>query len=334
MNQNKSLIIMWYGYSRRATSLSKKLDFDLLLVDSVITKSVHIRKYLLWLDYLIKSIYTFFELIKRRPENVIATTPPSFCPMISFIYCRIFNKKFIIDTHNSGFMSPWIKVPFYKTVLKKADLILVHNQEEYEYLKNLYKDYKFFVLPDPLPDFSPNIVKENLSNSEKYFLVILSFSSDEPVEIIFQAIKIFLEHYDGYKFKITGNYKKNKVIYNQYCKINGIEFLGFVDEKLYERYLINAYGIITLSTKPMVQQSAAIEALGACVPLICEESSTNKRIFPRGAVLSKIKLENLFEAIKFLSEENDRLKIEISSDKKDYMNKYEELIKAFKASLQ
>lgn len=321
----KCLIIMWYGYSRRAKSLSKELGADLLLVDTVITKNQRFRKYLLWFDYLIKTIKTFNYLIKNRPDFAIATSPPSFCPIISCLYCRIFNKKLVIDAHNSAFLKPWINVPFYKRILKNSHLILIHNNEFYEYLSKIYSDYNFFVLPDPLPDFEKSIKKNSTGLNNKYFLVILSFSSDEPVDLIFKSIKNYLQSSENneYSFFITGNYLKNKKIYDEYSKIDGIQFLGFLSEENYEHVLLNSFAVITFSTKIMVQQSAAIEALGAGIPLISEDSKTNRGIFYKGAILTKLFETEIVHAIKLMISKNSELKTQVNQLKEEYLKGWE-----------
>lgn len=326
----KILIIMWYGYSRRAKSLSKELNADLLLIDTYITKNVFIRKYLLLFDYLIKSIITFFNLIKINPDLIIATSPPSFCPIICCIYAKLFNRIFLIDGHNSAFLKPWIKVPFYNIALREAKLVLVHNLELFTFLSKKYLHYNFTVLPDPLPNFNSSNNKISEPN-EKYFLVILSFSSDEPINLLFNSIKIYLSTFgnENFLFYITGNYLKNKEVYKQYCQIKGIKFLGFLNHEDYEKLLIDSFAVITFSTKPMVQQSATIESLAASVPFISENSETNRRIFYKGVILTDLEEKKIIESINLMIEKRDMLKNEISLLRQEYYTNWKVQLKKF-----
>lgn len=329
--KRKILIVMWYGYSRRATSLSKELNCELLLIDSFITKNLKIRKYFLFIDYLLKTILTFKNLFKIKPDIVISTSPPSFCPIICYIYCKIFRVKLIVDAHNSAFLRPWISVPLYKRIMKNASLILIHNVELYNYLARKYYGYNLFVLPDPIPNFVNNKNQTFLEIDKKYFLVILSFSPDEPVELIFKSIMIFLDSFKDniFYFYITGNYKKNLAIYNKYKDIREIQFLGFLDEKKYEQVLVNSYAVISFSTKQMVQQSAVIESLGAAVPVITENSETNRRIFKKGAILTELVENKVVEAFTELIENYDRLKKEIILQKSEYYLFWKENLNKF-----
>lgn len=308
---------MWQGYSRRATSLSKEINAELLLLDTFITKTPKIRKYLLLIDYLIKSFFTIIKLIKTQPDTVIATSPPSFCPMICYTYTRLFNKIFIVDGHNSAFLKPWIDIPFYKIVLKNSNKILIHNQELYQYLKTKFFGYNLYLLPDPLPNIYFDYNK--VTPYKIYFLIICSFSDDEPIELILKAIDTLVnsENLD-IQFLITGNYKKNIKLYKKFKCKKQIEFLGFLEESDYLNYLVNATAVITISNKSMVQQSAAIESLAAGIPIILENSETNKRIFNKGVVLTELNIDSIKNSIKNLLYNYDKLKKEILQLRENY----------------
>lgn len=75
----------------------------------------------------------------------------------------------------------------------------------------------------------------------------------------------------------------------------------------------------------MVQQSAAIEALGAGVPLISEDSETNRRIFYKGAILTKFNEKDITYAIKEVIIKNEILKKEINDLKIEYSEKWHSL---------
>lgn len=317
---------MWYAYSRRAKSLSAELDADLILIDTFITKNIKLRKFLIWIDYLIKSVVTFKILYDRNPDIIIATSPPSFCPMVCYFYGKLFKKKLVVDAHNSAFLKPWIYTPYYLKTLMSAKLVLVHNIELNEFLKEHYFNIKFFVLQDPLSNFRIKKTEVSPDFPPKYFLLILSFSADEPVELIFNAIRTFLRNNNNEKvlFYATGNYNKNLKIYNKYKGIKGIKFLGFVDDSRYEEILTNSFAIISFSTKKMVQQSAAIEALSAGIPLISEKSETNNRIFYKGAILTDIVEQEIYWALSDMIKRQEILKKEMLSLRNEYSLSWKE----------
>lgn len=311
---------MWYAYSRRAKSLSAELDAELILLDTFVTKNIKIRKFIIWIDYLIKSFITLRMLFNKNPDIIIATSPPSFCPMICYFYCKIYKKKLVVDAHNSAFLKPWISTPYYLKVLKNAKVVLVHNIELKESLKEYFLNLKFFVLQDPLSNFKIEKTEFSPDFSSKYFLLILSFSSDEPVELIFNTIYNFLNNNNNEKvlFYVTGDYNKNIKVYNKYKVIDGIKFLGFIDDEKYKEMLIHSFAVISFSTKKMVQQSAAIEALSAGIPLISEKSTTNKRIFYKGAILTDIVGQEIQWALSEMIKRQEILKNEMLALRNEY----------------
>ncbi len=290
----KYLVVTWYHFHRRSDSLAKALGCESLFIN-ITRKSKFKWKYLIWLNYLYRILATYFFLITKKPDIIVAVSPPSLCPIFIYFYAKIFGKKLIIDAHNGAFMNPWIKIPSYLHILKKASLVLVHNDEFENYLISKYRGVNFFTLPDKLPDFGLSL-KLNNSHEEKYFFVILSFASDEPVIEIFNALKEYLVQKDKkIGFFISGNFDID--IYNTFSIVPGIKFLGYVNNDEYVVLLKNAFGVISLSTREMVQQCAVVEAISAEVPLICSDNLTNRRILSGGAIFTKNDRQDICKSI-------------------------------------
>ena len=238
------------------------------------------------MDYLYKTWMTLSFILRNRPRMIFATSPPSLCVVVCGIYCKIARIPLIIDAHNTAFRRLWLSVPLYGTMLRMAEAVLVHNDEYTEYLRQRHAGVRFFTLHDRIPDFSKVQRDMQLSHAD-YFLVILSYHDDEPVGEIFEAIASFLsKHGKKIVFKITGNYRKRYDLFEEYHEIPGIEFLGFVSNADYENVLFHAFGAIAMTTSPMLQQCAVVEAMGAGVPLIGADTDTNRRILFKGAVLT------------------------------------------------
>ena len=296
-----SALILWYHYGRRAVVLSEHLNAKTLFVNHLIKSRGIIWKLFFWADYAYKGLYTLLFLVYYKPDVVFATSPPAFCPIFCWAYCKVFRKKLIVDAHNSAFTGRWISTPFYKNVLQSAFMVIVHNYEYEKYLKKKYPNIRFHTLHDKIPTFKPVNGKNGKdTDNRKHFLLPISYGYDEPVEQLFEAIESFLnrENTLNIGFKITGNYLKRKDLYERYNRVDGIEFLGFVDFNIYDNLLRNAFGVIALTTAQMVQQCAVIEAMGASVPVIVTETETNLRLFYRGAVFTKVDVSGIENAIR------------------------------------
>ena len=135
---------------------------------------------------------------------------------------KYFKTKTVIDSHNGAFEKLWMNVPFHIWALRNASIVTLHNQEIFKRLVSNKKlsDINFMILGSRLPEY-PTISKDN--KEKKYFLVISTFSSDEPMENLLEGITIFLSNNNNnFKFKVTGNYKKKRYLYEKYSKYKNI----------------------------------------------------------------------------------------------------------------
>lgn len=280
----KIIFISWTSFARHTELLGKSLDAKIFYIGKYIKFKGLLWKLLSPVDYILKSLKSLKLILKNKPDVVLVQNPPSIAPVIIVSFSKIFRFKTVIDSHNGAFEKPWIDIPFHKWALRNATIVTIHNNVLFDRLtadKN-FRNINFKILNSRLSDF-PAGLKE--ISQEKYFLIISSFSGDEPMEILLQGIDNFLKHNKNFNFKITGNYKKNIQLYNQYCGKNNIEFLGFVDDSQYDYLVVNAYGIIALSTRDDVQQFALMEAVGAEVPFISNKNKTNIDLFEDKMVL-------------------------------------------------
>ncbi len=306
-----AVFVAWMAYCRRTAVLSNVMGIRCLFVKNLINSRGILWKLFFWVDYLYKAVKTSLFLIRYKPDTVFAQSPPSLCPMLCLVYCKVVGKDLVIDAHNRAFERPWIYVPGYRQVLHAAKIVIVHNMEYADYLRQRYPGISFFVLPDKLP-FVKKTGNSPRDTEEKYFLVILSYYKDEPVKEIMSAIRCFLaSDLTDITFKITGDYKKKMDIYLEYKDVNNIDFLGFVSDREYTDYLSNAYGVIALSTRKMIQQAATVEALGVSVPFIVSKSSTSERLFFKGAVLTRNNKKDILRAIREFCEKRDQLAEEV-----------------------
>ena len=157
---------------------------------------------------------------------------------------------------------PWVSVPFFrKWALKNADIVTVHNTQLYNRLRKSYINVNFKILNSRLAKFDK--VLDETGEDKPYFLVVSAFSADEPMEILLKGIKLFENRNpDKVAFKLTGNYKKRPLLYEEYYQEPHIQFLGFVSDDKYKNLFMNALGILSLSSRDDVQQFALMEAVG------------------------------------------------------------------------
>ncbi len=329
--QSKTCFIIWAPYCKRADILSQFMNCDPVFINSLIKGRGYIWYLFFWIDYLFKSTQTLRYLFKYKPDIVFAQSPPSFCPMVCWIYCKLYKKKLVVDAHNSAFEPPWVNIPMFFSVLKSASAVIIHNYELESFLKNKYSSIKFHTLHDKIPDFD----FPEKSVFQKYILFIVSFSNDEPIEEALGAFENICKYANlNIQFKITGNFKKNLTLYKRFEKVRGIEFLGYIDEDRYLDILNNAFGVITLSKRRMVQLCASVESIGVNIPLIISDSKTNRRLFSKGAIFAKSDVSAIQKAIYSFIDKREELYSEIFEVRQqwetNWTDEYNELEKKIK----
>jgi hypothetical protein len=194
----------------------------------------------------------------------------------------------LIDSHNGAFEGKWYHFLFHRWALRQADVVTVHNKQLFERLLNdlSFKEINFKVLSSRLTDFSKT---KKEPQEQPYFLVVNTFSVDEPTEILLEGILEFCKGSNSsLKFKVTGSYQKHYSLFSKFSKCENIEFVGFVDEQKYDYYLVNSIGVISLSTRDDVQQFAVSEAISAEIPFISNSNSTNLDLFGDKMVLTEL----------------------------------------------
>lgn len=285
---NKKIIfISWTPFGRHTELLGKALGAEIYFIKDFI-KTRGLTWYLLFpLDYLIKSLNSVIILLRLHPMVVFVQNPPSIAPVILVLFSKLLKIKTVIDSHNGAFEKPWVNVPFHIWSLRKANVVTIHNQELFNRLisNKKFSGIKFMILNSRMSEF-PGISKAY--KEDKYFLVISSFSADEPMDILLEGLRIYIsDSSSNIKFRITGNYRKKIYLYDKYSEYHNIEFLGFVDDDKYNQLLVNAFGVIALSTRDDVQQFALMEAVGAEVPFISSKNKTNIALFDDKMILTE-----------------------------------------------
>ena len=304
MNQ-KIIFISWTPFGRHTELLGKSLNAEIFYISKFIKFKGILWKLLFPVDYILKSIKSLKILLSTKPSVVFVQNPPSIAPVVIVFFSNFLKFKTVIDSHNGAFEKPWVNTPFHIWALRNATIVTIHNSILFNRLTSdkKFSNINFKILNSKLSEY-PSGLKDK--SQEKYFLIISSFSGDEPMEILLQGLVLFSKTNNNWKFKITGNYKKEIDLYNKYSENENIEFLGFVDDKTYDYLLVNAYGIIALSTRDDVQQFALMEAVGAGVPFISNKNKTNIDLFEDRMILIENDSDKISEGITdFINNKNE-----------------------------
>lgn len=288
MEKTKVSYIVWKGYQRRAEVLAAMLDAELKFMPNWFqSKSLRL------LDYLGKFLATLKHILLRKPDLVIVQGPPLF----TAIPALLMKVPYIIDAHNAAIQGFWQKVPMSKYIISKAHTVIVHNFEILQLAKKLFPSSNFISVLDPLEFISfPN--NQRIKNQ---ILVICSFGSDEPIDVIIDTIKTLPD----YKFVITADINKIQPLQRKrICECDNVNLTGFLPTEDYHALLCSSLAVLVLTTRDSTQPSGACEALSSNTQLILSESSLTKELFGEWAILVNNSVESIVTAINSLEVKN------------------------------
>ncbi len=307
-NKEKIIYISWTDFNWHAFLLSNSLRADIFFIKKIKSYKILPKIINTVFDYFHKTLKTLIITLTKKNALIIFENPPPIAAVLGFALKKIKNKfNYLIDSHNGAFEPPMINFPFIYKAFNNADAVIVHNNPLKNFLKSKkeFNQCKFFTLNDPIPEIPKYPVSDK---TNPYFLVVTTFHGDEPIETVLEGIEYFINnrHDLNIEFHITGNYKKNLKVYERFHKFNKIKFLGFVDQETYHKELVNSFGVLSYSTRDMVQQFAPMEALGANKAFISNRNLTNLELFQDKMVLTEINPESIYKGIEeFLFRKNE-----------------------------
>ncbi len=333
-NKTKAVFITWTSFNPHSSLLSEAFNSKIYYIKNLINSRGILWKLFFLLDYIYKITRTIGIILKTHPNLVVMQNPPSIVPVVIVLLSYIKKYKTVVDSHNGAFEKPWKSIPFYRWSLRKADIVILHNKQIFKRMdqNDSYNGINFKILNSRLSEFA-DVKKENLIG-EPYFLVVSTFSGDEPMDILLEGLRLFnKKNSDNILFKLTGNYNKSPLLYNGYKNDRNIEFLGFVSNEQYSRLIVSAFGVISLSTRDDVQQFALMESIGAGVPFISNDNLTNRALFENKMILIEITPENIAEGIELFLRDKRILDKNITELKNIILNKWEKDFSSIKSEL-
>jgi len=280
--------IDWRPHNRRAKSMAKDLGARLYLAPHRLR-----RKSQAPIRYIYLSLWTTAVLLKTRPRIVIASSPPSFCPLIVYAYAKLFGARYIVDSHHLATVGYWAKIPFgfrfNKWIMNAAMMTLVHNRCLSVVAKG--QGIRAMVLETRIPDVS----QENTKVPENAFSILVpcSFDADEPIEEVYGAA----EQLEDTVFYVSGSVSRLSRTLRGKGPRNVI-FTGFLPELEYDVLLNSVDAVLALTSEEYpVRPRGASEAIGAEKPLIVSRNDATEIYLQKGSILISNRREEIVEAV-------------------------------------
>jgi len=259
----------------------------------------------------LKTIATLRHILKYQPRLIIFQGPPLFAA----IPAMLLMVDYVVDAHNAVIQGIWGKLPLSKYIIRRARAVIVHNSEILKLAQTLFQETRFFNLQDPLQ----HIVRPNSKRLNNQILVICSFASDEPIDIIIDSISKL----SNYQFVITADTTKLQPLQQQRLnECQNINLTGFLPTEDYHTLLCTCTAALVLTTRDSTQPSGACEALSSDTQLIVSDSTLTRAMFGYWAVFVDNTVDSIVAAIQALESRS----IDLSHYRNEWNNSVHEAI--------
>jgi len=198
-------------------------------------------------------------------------------------------------------------------------LTIVTNDSAREYISDIAG--RVFVLPDLVPEIECNVnnLKSRIDFGENTPIVVFvtTFDDDEPILEMINAAKCLSDC----KIFFTGNYRK-KIKNDQIdrLKLDNVEFTGFIPVLEYESLLCRSDVMVVLTTKDLILNCGAYEAISLVKPVVLSDTKTLREYFGSSGVLyTKTDAASIEESIRYAISNSENLKNQLQK-LKDLLN--------------
>jgi glycosyltransferase involved in cell wall biosynthesis len=274
--KRRQMYIAWVRFQRRPGTMRDYFGYQLYFLPSLANNIV--VKVLL--SYPIQTIRTLYLVMTRKPDVLWIQAPPNFLAHIVW-FARLLrggNMTIVADMHNSALSPLWLTIPFTRQVLKRFDVVLVHNAAVVKAAIALgISPERLRVLEDQMPSFE-DAPKPPQAGSRRCIVMPCSFYKDEPVSNVIEAARSLPD----IDFFITGNRDRaEKQGYLENVPSN-VTFTGYLQNAEYDQMILTCTGMLCLTTEEDVQLSSASEALGVGKPMIISDTPVLRSLFCSG----------------------------------------------------
>lgn len=287
---SKSIWITWEDH-RRSRELAKVLEADYFAFHQPGNRYVR---------YFILGMKTVFFLLKIRADIIYCQNPSIVLAAIVCFLKPILRYKVVVDRHSNfkfQFLDSrnikWKIFHFLsRYTIRKADLTIVTNN----YLKDYVDSQKGhgFVLPDKLPTLSSANIKP--LKGEFNFVFISTFSDDEPIEQVIEAMRKVDARCHLY---ITGRYSSYRNVDKILATLPAnVTLTGFLSEPDYQSLLASADTLIIITDHEYTLTCGAYEAVSLEKPMVLGDTETLRNYFALGAVYTKSDIVSIADSLK------------------------------------
>lgn len=293
---HRRLFVSWWRYTSRPDSFARAMGAE----NHFFAQGEGLKL----LKYLPRALCCFWTLLRRRPGLVFVSNPPTFAPLVVWVYCLFFNARFCIDSHTSAFDRPrWLFFSRLHAFLARRALWESTTNDELT-MRMRARGVQSLSVPDipfEIPEGSYPLGAEDFA-----LAFICSFDVDEPIRETLEAARKM----PGVHIYVTGNPNKASEGLRA-ARPDNVTFTGFLSNDDYAGLLHSVSAILVLTTLDFTMQRGGSEAITVGKPLITSDFDVLRQIFSKGTLHVDNSPESIVAAVGALRDDYERYRREI-----------------------
>ena len=266
--------------------------------------------------YIVLAGRTWGILRHEKPEVIFIQNPPIVTLLVAYLYCKLYQARYVIDSHTAAFLSPkwrW-SLKLHSFLSHHALTTIVTNNSLRDIVAGWGCDA--FVLgftPAQYPQGTPYPLDEGFS-----VLVVSAYAEDEPLDKVFEAAA----RLPGVNFYITGDSKRIAPRLMS-VKPDNCHLTGYIPYEQYVGLMREVDTVIDLTDRDHTLLLGAFEAVSLGTPLIVSDWPILREYFSHGAVHVANTADAICEGIQQAQREHATLRKEIALLRDELQNEWE-----------
>jgi hypothetical protein len=310
----KSVFVVWAREIKLSQFIARDLGSELIISYKPEYKGYKLP---VLFRYAYQALDTYKKLKFCQPNMIFVQNPPIFSVLTVFIYCRINNACYAIDTHTAGFLDrKWRFFHFlHKFLAKRAALNTVHNYKNCEVLRRwgIFNNYVLqFYNPETTDILKKNVNLPRFINQKlkkqlgfKIFMVN-RFASDDAYSEVIETARLLPKAI----FFITGDDSKISEQLKQSAPAN-VLFTGYLEHTKFIKLMDNCDLILALTKRKDTVLWSLREIMALDKPFVTSDSEVLKHYFKKIGIFAKAKPQEIKKKIIEAWEKRFELKGEI-----------------------
>jgi glycosyltransferase involved in cell wall biosynthesis len=286
--EGRSLFLVWGppSHGPRSIVFARELGIDVVFLEATRRRGILAGLY----KYPVQAAKTARLLLRRRPRVVFAQNPPSFAPLLVWIYCAVTGARFVVDAHSGAMQFRfWTRPRFlYRAMARAAVTTIVTNDRFAATIRGCGgRALVVADIPTTYPTEGTYPVPDGFT-----VMMVSSFAWDEPLEEVLAAARSMPE----VGFFVTGDPARLGDGVPQDIPEN-VHLTGFLPEDDYYALMAASDAVMCLTKRDDTMQRGACEAVWVGRPIVTSDWRVLQETFGAGAAYADNTEEGIRDAI-------------------------------------